>query len=118
MGWVMSWISALLSSVSVGVAINRVHTAVFVKHFPEQDQKSKWRQGEYCKEEVNYKHLMSLYDQTVTTTDRFATVESLESPGMSCGLSPQSTVRSHVESGSYSGIAEAILLVSGPRSFW
>jgi hypothetical protein len=43
---------------------------VFVKRFPEQDQKSKWRQGEYRQEEVKYKHLMSLYDQTVTTTDR------------------------------------------------
>ena len=57
-------------SFSFGVAINRVYTTVFVKRFPEQDQKSKWRQGEYCEEEVEYKHLISLYDQTATTTDR------------------------------------------------
>jgi hypothetical protein len=57
-------------SFSFGVAINRVHTTVFVKPFPEKDQKSKWHQGEYCEEEVKYKHLMSLYAQTVTTTDR------------------------------------------------
>jgi hypothetical protein len=65
MGWVTSWISVFFV-----VAINRVHTTVFVKPFPEKDQKSKWRQGKYCEEEVKYKHLMSLYDQTVTTTDR------------------------------------------------
>ena len=57
-------------SFTFGIAINRVHTTVFVKRFPEQDQKSQWRQGEYCEEEVKYKHLMSLYDQTLTTTDR------------------------------------------------
>ena len=60
----------LFCSFTFGIAINRVHTTVFVKRFPEQDQESKWRQGEYCEEEVKHKHLMSLYDQTVTTTDR------------------------------------------------
>jgi len=69
---VMSRISVLLASSRFGVAVNRVRSAVFVKHFPEQDQESKWRQGEYCEEELKYKHLMSLYDSTVTTakTDR------------------------------------------------
>jgi hypothetical protein len=42
---------------SVLLSIDRVHTTVFVKHPPEQNQHSDRRQREYCKEEVKYKHL-------------------------------------------------------------
>src|SRR5580704_13912016 len=62
----MSCNSALVCNFGCGVPINRMHTEVFVKRCPEQDQESKWHQGEYCEAEIKYEHLMSLCEKTVT----------------------------------------------------